>query len=290
MRALLTPLVIASVLAGARPIQAASSSRPAQDPRVSAVTYNPQGVVRIFGRFRTVVELRFADDETIQHVAIGDATAWDVAVDKNVLFLKLKAQNGDTNLIVTSTRASGQGRTYVFDLTADARRKTVKDAFVLRFDYPDDAKTRTEAALSAGAQALRLRLTALQLDRGALEGHRNLDYSAQGAGALQPSEVSDNGRFTLLRFPAGQPVPALYQVTADGTESLVPFDVRGEFVVVHGVAAQFRLRRGRDVLCLYRRAPDPYGVNLGTHTASPAVDRVDRSAPAIPPSILGPDQ
>jgi type IV secretion system protein VirB9 len=106
-----------------------------------------------------------------------------------------------------------------------------------------------------------------------------LAYELQGAVALQPSEVSDNGRFTILRFPAGQAIPSVYQVTPDGSESLVPFDVRGEFVVVHGTAKAFRLRRGRDVLCIYNEALDPYGVNLGTHTASPSVDRTDLPGP-----------
>lgn len=101
----------------------------------------------------------------------------------------------------------------------------------------------------------------------------------QGASALEPSEVSDNGRFTILRFPAGQVIPAIYQVTPDGTESLVPFDVRGEFVVIHLTAAQFRLRRGHDVLCLWNKKPDPYGLNLGTRTASPDVDRTDLPSP-----------
>ena len=122
----------------------------------------------------------------------------------------------------------------------------------------------------------------MKLERGVVEGTRNLSYSVQGAQALRPSEVSDNGRFTVMRFPAGQPIPAVYEVTPDGTESLVPFDVRGEFVVVHDTARQFRLRRGRDVLCIYNEATPAWGVNLGTHTASPDIDRTDKPDPKAP--------
>ena len=32
--------------------------------------------------------------------------------------------------------------------------------------------------------------------------------------------VSDNGRFTVLRFPGGQALPAIYAVAADGGEQL----------------------------------------------------------------------
>src|SRR3546814_10695187 len=96
-----------------------------------------------------------------------------------------------------------------------------------------------------------------------------MNYKVQGSNDLQPSEVSDNGQFTVLRFPANREVPAIYLVRPDGSETLVPFDVRDEFVVVHLVARQLRLRRGGEVLCIYNQAPEPYGVDHGTNTGSP---------------------
>jgi type IV secretion system protein VirB9 len=81
-----------------------------------------------------------------------------------------------------------------------------------------------------------------------------------------------------MRFPANQQVPAIYQVESSGTESLIPFDVRGEFVVVHAVVQQLRLRRGRDVLCIYNQRFEPYGVNPATGTAASDVQRTDQGA------------
>src|SRR6185437_3618109 len=175
-------------------------------------------------------------------------------------------------------------RNYTFELTIQGRAPARSGAglFVLRFRYPADLRVAAASAISAEEQAILTRLTALKLERGAVEGRRNLAYQVQGAVGLQPSEVSDNGRFTILRFPAGQAIPAIYQVTPDGSESLVPFDVRGEFVVIHGTARQFRLRRGRDVLCIYNTAADPYGVNVGTETAAPDVERRDIGIPPPP--------
>jgi type IV secretion system protein VirB9 len=265
-----------AIAAGARAGEAPQAG-PA-DARVRTLDYDPTQVVRIDGVYRTATQILFGEDETILHVALGDATAWEVAAEKNILFLKPKAAHGPTNLIVTTTRGGGQSRNYVFDLTAPAT-KAAGAIYVLHFRYPADLKTAAVALISEQERALLARLTSLRLERGAVEGPRNLAYQVQGAVALQPSEVSDNGRFTLMRFPAGQPVPSIYQVTSDGSESLVPFEVRGEFVVVQGIAKAFRLRRGRDVLCIYNQAPDPYGVTLGTHTASPAVERTDLPAP-----------
>jgi len=275
------------LLISAAPAFAVETPKPgATDARVRTIDYDAQQVVRLIGVYRTATQILFGEDETILHVALGDATAWDVAAERNILFIKPKAAHGLTNLIVTTAREDGSTRNYTFDLSIDGKaRRTEGALYVLRFRYPSDVKAAAGKALSAEAQALQAKLTALMLERGAVEGRRNLAYEVQGSAALQPSEVSDNGRFTILRFPAGQVIPAIYQVTADRTESLVPFDVRGEFVVVHGTASQLRLRRGRDVLCIYNDALDPYGVNLGTHTASPSVDRTDTGAP--PPHPKG---
>jgi len=65
-------------------------------------------------------------------------------------------------------------------------------------------------------------------------------------------------------------------VNADGSESLVPKDIRGELVVVHAVGRAFRLRRGGEVLCIFNEAFDPVGVNYGTNTTSPSVVRTPR--------------
>lgn len=249
------------------------------DPRIKVVDYDPWAVVHVTGVFRTATEILLGDDEGILHVALGDATGWDVAAEKNILFVKPKAPRGPTNLIVTTRRADGTERHYTFELATRAgssARGTRDTVFGLRFRYPADAKAAALAALSAEAAAVERKVLELKLDRAVVDGRRNLNYAVQGASALQPSEVSDNGRFTVLRFPANQQVPALYQVESTGTESLVPFDVRGEFVVVHAVVRELRLRRGREVLCIYNQAFEPYGARTGTGTAAPDVVRTDK--------------
>jgi len=251
----------------------------ARDARVRSVDYDPLQVVKITGQYRTATQVLFGDAETILHVALGDTTAWDVAAEKNILFIKPKAAHGLTNLIVTTALPGGATRNYTFELSVGEPRPGA-GLFVLRFRYPADLRAAASAAISAEEQALVAKITALKLERGTIEGKRNLAYAVQGAASLQPSEVSDNGRFTVLRFPGAQAIPAIYEVTPDGSESLVPFDVRGEFVVIHGVARQLRLRRGRDVLCIFNDAPSPYGATAGTNTASPDIERTPAGAPA----------
>ncbi|GAA0625154.1 P-type conjugative transfer protein VirB9 [Brevundimonas kwangchunensis] len=249
------------------------------DPRIRELAYDPAAVYRISGAFRTATQIVFSPEETIRHAAIGDSVAWEVAAEGSVLFLKPRERHQATNLLVVTERG-GTVRHYAFELLARDPGDRTAVAYQVRFRYPADEQARTAQALVAQAEAMERRLIGLELERGVVEGTRNLAWSAQGDAALQPSEVSDNGRFTVLRFPGVQAVPALFEVGEDGSERLVPYDVRGEFVVIHGVVRGLRLRQGRSVLCLFNDAYDARGVGLGTGTAAPSVDRVPVGGPS----------
>ncbi|WP_369062164.1 TrbG/VirB9 family P-type conjugative transfer protein [Caulobacter sp. 73W] len=242
----------------------------AADPRIRNLTYDPDAVVRVEGRLSTAVQIVFAEGEEILQVALGDSDAWEAAPQGRLLFLKPLTAKA-TNLIVSARGPDGRTRSYAFELSVSR----AVGPWMLRFTYPADDKTRMAQLIDAKEAALRRRLTQLRLDRGAVEGPRNLAWSVQGAQALQPSEVSDNGKFTALRFPGGQAIPAVFAVAPDGAETLAPFDVRGEFVVVHGVHAQLRLRQGRQVVCLWNEAYDPRGGGAPSGTATNGVQRTD---------------
>lgn len=257
------------LLAGAALVQSDQSRTvPAGDRRIREAAYARGAVYRIDGALRTATQILFAPDETIQHAAVGDSVAWEVAAEGAVLFLKPREPHGPTNLLVVTDRA-GAARHYVFELSAG---DSAEPLYQLRFRYPDDARAAEAAALARQTAAAQDRLIDLALGAGALEGPRNLAYSVQGDPALQPSEVSDNGRFTVLRFPGGQPLPALFE-TDGRDERLVPYDVRGEFVVIHGVVRGLRLRRGDAVLCIFNDAFDDRARGPATGTASPQVRR-----------------
>lgn len=278
----LAPLLLALSLAATN-AGAIEAPRPgATDPRIKTVDYDPNQVVRLVGAFRTATQIRFGDDETILHAALGDASGWEIAPEANILFAKPTAVGSPTNLIVTTRTAGARTRHYAFELSArggPTGRHAPDTFFVVQFRYPAEAKLALSNALSAEAEALQARILQLKLARGVLEGPRNLAYEVQGSAAISPSEVTDNGRFTVLRFPGAQGVPAVYAISSDGAESLVPFDVRGEFLVVHQTTAQLRLRRGREVVCIFNLAFRPAGAATGTATSAPDVERTLRPGP-----------
>lgn len=248
------------------------------DSRVRYVNYDDRQVYKVQGVFRTATQIVFGEGETIASVALGDTVSWEVAPAANMLFVKPKERAGPTNLIVVTRRGS-QVRTYQFELSVRAGTIAVgSDAvFQVRFRYPAEeaAASRQAASDAALMRALQVEAGAvkLALDAAVLEGKRNLDYAVAGSGDLQPSEVTDNGQFTVMRFPRNQAIPAIFAVGPDGSETVVAYDVRDDFVVIHQVARQFRLRRGKAVLCIWNNQFDQYGRDLSTGTASPVVER-----------------
>lgn len=277
------PLSLKIVLAGAlaaSPLSGAHGA-PAPDHRIRSVDYDPAKVVRVTGALRTVTQIVFASGEAIEHVAAGDASGWEIAADGAVLFIKPRNSRSATNLLVTTATSEGSARQYAFeiDVAGASGHAPSHGDFVIRFRYPAEDAARLSRALSSQAAALEQKIVQLKLERGAVEGPRNLAYELQGDLDLAPSEVSDNGRFTVMRFPAGQALPAIYVAGRDGAERLARYDVRGEFVVIHQAGALFRLRRGREQLCVINRAFDPRGASTATLTASPEVVRTTRPQP-----------
>lgn len=250
----------------------------ARDARVRQVVYDPVNVVKINGVIRASTQVQFAEEEEIAHVAIGDSVSWEIAPAGNILFLKPRERHPATNLQVVTTRRDGRKRSYQFELSIN--ETSLDDSyFMVRFAYPEDEaeQRRLEAgerrsAAEAGAIDNTLAIQAQY-------GPRNWRYSAQGSPDLEPDSVYDDGKQTTLRFSGNREIPAIYLVGSDGTESLVPKNVRRDLVAVHAVGRELRLRRGAEVLCLFNEAYDPVGVNHRTNTTSPSVTRTARPTP-----------
>lgn len=272
-------LLLAAAIGAASPVAASAEQTPipfGADYRIREVNYTDGNVIAIRSAFRTATQIEFAAGEVIKFVAMGDTVSWEVAPADNSLFVKPRERAGATNLIVV-TEFQGTKRNYTFELSAVAGPRSGGTFFKVRLRYPEyeaqQAQLAAQRAQLAAALAAQNGAIRTALDIGVLEGKRNLNYQVQGASALQPSEVSDNGQFTVLRFPNQREIPAIFTVNPDGSEATAAFDVRDEFVVVHGVYKEMRLRRGKVVLCIYNDSPSFYGRDPKTDTASEVVER-----------------
>ncbi|MEO7007954.1 MAG: TrbG/VirB9 family P-type conjugative transfer protein, partial [Caldimonas sp.] len=106
----------------------------------------------------------------------------------------------------------------------------------------------------------------------------------KASGDIVPSLVFDDGRFTYLRFSGNREVPAVFNVLADGSETLVNTRMEGDLLVVDRVSRQLMLRSGAAVVGLWNEAFDPEGVPPQDGTTVPGVRRelkADAAAPLI---------
>jgi type IV secretion system protein VirB9 len=241
------------------------------DARIKTVAYNASDVVKIIGHYGYSTDIEFAPGEHVQNIALGDSLAWEVAPAGSHLFVKPREDKAVTNATVVTNKR-------VYQLSLDARHvagltgaHSAGMFFEVRFRYPDDAAALAQAQ-RAGADRARL---LAKLD--ATPKPINWDYYACGERSLWPSEVYDDGRFTYLRFPNAQEIPAVFIINADGTESLVNGEMRNDDYVVQTTARKFVLRRGKSVACIQNRSYNPRGIATPTDTISPDVQRTIRA-------------
>ncbi|MGO4567475.1 P-type conjugative transfer protein VirB9 [Rhizobium sp. 2YAF20] len=276
----LIPFALATGLSA--PALALDTPRSApQDSRVRFVDYQPYNITKIVGTLRSSVQIEFAPDEEIAHVALGNSVAWEVAPAGNILFLKPRENQPVTNISVVTTRRDGSTRSYQMELTV--RDGTVEAGqntyFYVKYRYPADEAEQRRLDAAARAQAAQAGQADRVLALHEAYGPRNWRYSAQGSQDLEPQAVYDNGKVTTFAFAGNQEMAAIYMENSDGAESLVPKSVDGNLVLVHAISRKFILRRGGDVLCVFNEAYDRVGINPETNTTSPSVERVVKAQP-----------
>ncbi len=231
----------------------------AQDDRLQTLVFDENAVVRIDGKVKVQTTIKFAPDEAIENVAIGDSGAWQVQPNKaqSILFVKPLEQAARTNMTVVTDK-----RTYLFDLVASPKNAPL---YVLQFRYPELEKAAEEARLAAlaeaEAEALRAAANPTEVaaatDRFAVvdPASFNFAWATAGAAELLPSRTYDNGDAVFLTWPAGTAIPAILITNEDGDEGPVNFTVRGDTLVVEGVPPQIILRSGRDTATLTNTGP-----------------------------------
>lgn len=200
------------------PLNAQVNPQPgAGDPRIQTVQYDPAQIIRLSAApgLQTLVEL--APGENIQTIGVGDSTAWQVSAGKrgDFFFIKNVSASAMTNMaVVTSSRV------YNFELRPSDGYGEVSP-YHIRVVYP--AQTQEAAAVDLAP---------------------NFEYLLSGAKAIRPASVYQEGKRTILEWPADAALPAIF-ILENGSESLVNGEMQdGRFVLV-GTPAKlvFRLDR-----------------------------------------------
>jgi type IV secretion system protein VirB9 len=189
----LLPLAVTALVSAPLAAQVRPQAEPGGDPRIQTVAYAPDQVVLLEGAPGYHVTLELSPDERVETVAVGDSSAWQVTANRrgDLLFVKALAAGVSTNMTVFTNV-----RTYNFDLTPVS---STQMAYTVRFTYPPAAGAEEEVADPEA------------------EGR----YRLGGDKALRPSEISDDGTHTYIRWPRDRALPAVYSVTDGGQEMLV---------------------------------------------------------------------
>jgi type IV secretion system protein VirB9 len=192
------------------------------DPHIQIVDFAPDQVVLLEGAPGYQITLELSPDEQVESVAVGDSGAWSVTANRrgNHLFVKALAADISTNMTVLTT-----ARLYTFELAPAAGPSEM--AYTVSFRYPAAPAGPPELAANAAG-----------------EGR----YRLGGDKELRPSEISDDGTHTYIRWPRDRSLPAAYALGDTGQEMLVNGMMREDDVfVIAGVWRKLVFRMDKQV-------------------------------------------
>lgn len=243
----------------------------ANDARIQTVRFTGDDIIRIAAAEGVVTTIELSRKEEIKDFAMGDRDAWHAAINGHLFVIKPKDVKADTNLTLFTSR-----RSYLFQLKT-VHRTARNVAYWVRLEYPEGDQATVDAQALAKQEAERQQMT-VDLKASRLEGTLNYDYWIVGPSELQPLSMHDNGRQTFMLFSAAQPMPAVFVIEPDGTESLVDHHVEEDTLVLHRVVTRVILRRGALVAGITNRAPVLPIQSAPTGTTSARVQRAIREA------------
>ncbi|BBO59923.1 TrbG/VirB9 family P-type conjugative transfer protein [Mycoavidus sp. B2-EB] len=249
------------------------------DPKLVVYPYDPDYTYPILTQTGRLTHLEFEEDETIIGIYLADPKSWHrkTAVTRRDFFIQPKlAGLANTATIITNKRR------YELMLKQNADQYYQRVSWQHHESDPLDGftpettnnaennaklpKKPSPARLSEMAPSNPSHQTSTQLPFN-LE-RANFDYTVKGKAPFKPLAVFDDGRFTWLKMPATQEIPAIFMLAQDGAVELANFMVQGDYFVIrqmleHGAL----LKLGKDEVRIYhnqRRACSFWGCSTGT--------------------------
>jgi len=268
MKAMSLTSIIALALLIALPASAGTNPKAgSKDARIKTFLYEDDQVFRFKGHYGFSTVIEFSPRETVDSVSMGDSEAWQVvrSEKKNILFIKPLLKNAETNMSVLTSK-----RIYSFELSAGtAPSHQYKNlAFRIKFDYPEDQDKKKAKPKEKYDPFKDLNSEDF-----------NFHFSYAGSNRLKPLRAFDDGTFTYLRFKNFGKTPAVFAVSEDGSESLVNFTIKDDYMVISGVGAQFTLREGNTATCIFndllqgkeeiQKSPTPIDASITKEIAIP---------------------
>lgn len=209
------------------------------DSRIRVMVYNPNDVFKYIGYYGYQGNIELEQDETVDTISMGDSVAWQIVPSGNRIFLKPIEQEATTNMTLITNK-----RMYFFELHAK-KATNINDpglVFAVKFLYPGSSSNTMNFSNTD--------LPSIP-DLSNREKY-NFKYTISGSDVAAPIKIFDDGRFTYFQFKSnGAPIPAFFEVDSKGNESIVNYQVIGDYVVLETVARQYTLRYGHEITCVF---------------------------------------
>lgn len=240
------------------------------DDRMQYINYNGSDVTEIRAKDGFVTAISFADDETIEDIAVGFSGGWEVKDNRNNVYIRPKAlqqgENGffepkagewDTNLLIVTNK-----RSYAFDLKLVNDNKD-RSAYFMKFAYPTEEQLKRNAEAKAKAEKNReiAKQKAEQAEAEAVNQSlnkftvpRNWDYTmrvGKDSREIAPKFAYDDGVRTYIGFDTTNSIPSVFYYQGE-QEMMSNTSVKKQgnytVIVVHKTASRFILRSGEQVV------------------------------------------
>lgn len=223
-------LLLLSLTVLTKTVHAAQTPSPlGTDQRIRQVMFNPDQVYEVTSTFGFQTAIEFSPQETVQVTSIGDSIGWQVVPSGNKLFLKPVANDAVTNMTVVTDK-----RTYYFNLIALRSEALGSLTYLIRFNYPEAPPIYS--GLSRGPKN---------------PDDLNFNYKVKQDKKMAPVIAFDDGEFTYLQFKDLKELPAIFMVGPDGKEALANFRIKGPYVIIERIGAEFVLRNGKATTRLF---------------------------------------
>ncbi len=225
------------------------------DAKLVEFPYEPNDTFIVLSRPKSVTDIVLHPDEEVVGLALGDNYQWLVKETRGHIFVKPLRPN-----LATSATLVTSARTYQFTLQSSPEDGVWYQR--VSFVYPQLMVIERER--QEGVQRMQdaetSRLEAQIASPRMSPENLNFDYKIKGDATFRPTQVFDDGKFTWVKLPKTQDMPAFFMVGEDKAIELINTHIRGDYVVVQRLVDRLLLKLGETEVKIERASKSSWSL------------------------------
>lgn len=219
------------------------------DTRIVKFNYDSNNTYTILARPQAVTNIQLGQDEELVILALGDTVQWLTSNAPGHVFIKPLQPD-----LVTSATLVTSKRTYQLTL----RSSPLDGQFYQQVSWETpqiityhNQLTKVEGFARQASQKEEPVVTVS--DAVALE-EVQFNYTISGDAAFRPTHVFDDSRFTWVRMPPIQEMPALFMLNERNEAELLNYTIREPYFIIQRLVPGLLLKLGDDEVRVTRES------------------------------------